>query len=390
MSTGRHRYAALVRGQEALSRSDQARQARQQREEILRQQESLLGTEAQREGFDGEYSSEVTPYTGRYSLDDPLLSTITAGRWGYKGLLGGTLDQAFGTTRDFGSYNEYAGSVVQEANSLMEQAQSAAQSGDFTQAQALREQAQGMIDTGLRGLGGLSASAVTFAENEEYAARAQLSSPMAQTVGEVVFQGREFLDPESDTSQRFRRSLTEEAERAITTETRQAARSMRDLSLGRGAARSAMAERAFAERTAEDAARARADVYSQASQFFETYSRDFAINSVGFAQAYLQNQAGIRDSFVSSITSLQTQASSFATGLAQLHAQFAAEDAAADAARKDYQRQALMAVGSIVLGAITGGIAGFLLPGITAAEGVFGGISAATGNTAVQEAAKGG
>lgn len=273
----------------AEARVSQEFDRRQAAERNLAYQEQIVGTPEQAAGELGGAAPGVQPYLGRYQLDESYVTQL-------KGVpyLDATLFE-----RNLGT-----------ANTLMEQAQAAAVAGNFEEAERLKQQAAGGITAGNIGIlasAGQMEPAFRFVESPEMIGRSRLGSPMAQTVGGLVLQGREFLDPESETSTRFKRSLTEGGERAIAAESRGAQRSARDAMLARGSARNPYAEQAVAARTAEGFATARADLHSEANQYFESFSRQFAMDTTNFAQSWLRNQGELRTEHQAALNDLANQ-----------------------------------------------------------------------------------
>jgi len=291
---------------------EQARERREDAELVLAEGERLLGTDAQIAGeLEG---ADLAPYTGRYEFT-PGFRNLLAIPSGRKSIIGTKFEADQIATAEAG---------LNKVNDLMAQAEEAARAGDFEGAEKFRQQAEAFAnEKGISILGGQGrdnlANIITFAPNIQDQAAANLSNPMAQTVGKLVKQGGEFLDPDSETSKRFKESLTEgaieqidfgerSALRGVVQERRQAERQFRDIGLSRGAGRSPYSERAVSARLGErfavtqadireQAAAERAGVISEANQVFEQFSREFARNSAAFGQAFLQNQAGIREQF---------------------------------------------------------------------------------------------
>lgn len=336
--------------QRAGQQVGQAQSRRQQSERNLIFQEQALGTEAQVAGQLGGVSADVAPYIGRYTLNvqgaqfapDKLQNDLTI------------------------------------VNDFMQQAEDAARAGDFRAASQFRAQAE-QATSGQAGYYGLNLDPANiralfnFDVSPEEQGRSALGSPMARTLGALVKQGREFLDPESETSLRYKRSLTEGAERAIASESRQAQRAQRDIGLQYGAGRSAMQERSIAARTQEAFARERAQVYTTANAQFEQFSRKFAASSVQLGQAWLQNQGGIREQYQGAMDQLTSTAVNVSIEASRRHAVFSARSGARAAASKAAQRARIIAIGTAVLG----GAAGFMAAG----AGLMGGASGMAGAT---------
>ena len=167
----------------------------------------------------------------------------------------------------------------------------------------------------------------------------QLRSPVARTVGEVLRQGREILDPDSPTSRRFFENVRDaplrsielqrqQARRALATEERQAIGQMQDVSRSQPAARAPFAERALVSRTREQFAQRAADVEVQAGigaadiearagAMYEQFSRALATDAVGLAESWLDSTSFIRNEYVSAIANTYLAATQALTASAQ-------------------------------------------------------------------------
>lgn len=225
---------------------------------------------------------------------------------------------------------------VELANQLLTDAQAAAEAGDTARADQLKAEADSLIE-GIPAIGGITGKDLFRSSggmSPEDAAKAQLSSPLARTVGELVKMGRDFADPESAGSQRFKSALTEGAtaqiDRGVERQLgqvrsgeRSALRQLRDTALTRGGGRQLGAEAAIGQRITEsaaqsaggaeaDAAATRATIHGEAAKFFETYRTQFSQNVAGFAQAWLQNDAGIRDQYQNRLMQTGLAAAQFA------------------------------------------------------------------------------
>jgi hypothetical protein len=344
-------YRSYVSGQAAQARVLDADRRRLTTERNLTMQEQLLGTQAQVGGDLGGLSPEELPFAGRYELDTGYIGGLKAHRAG-----------RYLQMEDFERN-------MATANKLMDEAQAAARSGDLELAGKLRAQAEAGLGADISGsLVGSSTEllpAFKFIESAEAKAKSRLGSPMAQTVGKLVQQGRSFLDPESAESLRFKRGLTEGAERGIAAASRGARREMRDRGLMRGAARNPYAEAAIAARTEEGFAAQRAQVHQDASMYFEEFSRKFAADTVGFAQGWIQNQGDIRESHLSALDNL-----SFASAkLSNAAAERSMQSSLATAGHGEGASAGGGGIGSAI-GMVAGAVIGtVLLPGIGTALG---------------------
>lgn len=332
--------------QEQVRRSSRRRRTQ---ERNLRIQERLLGTEEQVEGDLDSVSEAEVPYIGRYQVNEQNVRVLDPYNEGGLGIVQGN---------------------AQKANQLLEQAQQAAREGDVEQAERLKAQADEQLFQGIRGPGVSDESlrtAYTFREDPIELARSQLDSPLARQTGELVKQGREFLDPESETSTRFKRSLTTNAQRSIAAEERDSLRRSRDIGLSRGAGRNPYNERAVDARTRERFASERAAVETEAARFFEDFSRRFSQQTVQLGQAFLQNQGGIRNEFQSSLDALSTTSSQLANAAADRFEAARARDEAREDSRTEFQRE-LIGTGVGVLTSAIGAAIGGSVGGVQGAQ----------------------
>ena len=127
MGKSTERYRSYIGQQAAQSTSAAAERSRLANERTLRQQEQLLGTDAQLSGNLTDISEEELPYLGSYSLDA-----------GYAANLAGSHEKA-------GDIKHIMEMNVQEANQIMAQARSAAAAGDLEKAEQLKLEAEGRL-----------------------------------------------------------------------------------------------------------------------------------------------------------------------------------------------------------------------------------------------------
>lgn len=227
---------------------------------------------------------------------------------------------------------ELAGQIV-EVQDLFEQANTLARAGDFDAADEAHAQALALVDeyglneqfdpTDLKKKGkGLSFSIGDVYDpmtDVEGQAGQALGSPTGMLVGEMVSTARQMQDPNSAESERFRKALTADAEaaldasrqnalRAMATEERGAARSMRDLALSQGSASGTARLAAVAARNAERFAAQRATLetdvgarksalFAESARLYEQFRVDLGRNAVQLASAWVNDQSGVRDSF---------------------------------------------------------------------------------------------
>lgn len=226
--------------------------------------------------------------------------------------------------------NELFGSITQ-INGLQQQAYDAAKSGDYEAADQLRKQADDLIKSGNFNenfdQSGMKNLGLQFATGEKFdpladtqgAANEALGSASGMLVGGVVNQARQMMDPASAESMRFKDSLTsgaiaavdnsrDKAVRALGSEERGAARSMRDASMQWGGASQTVKMAAVAARSGErfagvradiegDVAAQKAQIYGDAAKMYESFRMDLATNAASLASAWVNDQSGVRDNF---------------------------------------------------------------------------------------------
>lgn len=325
--------------------TEQADARRVYNERVLALEEGYLGTEAQASGTLGGVDAAVLPYTSRYEFD-PAAAGLQISGWNGK-TLGDKVDLAGKTTF---------------ANDLMQQAEDAARAGDFARAEELRAQASTSltdIDPKLiPALRDLDLSTVwQLVEDPEMAARSRLSSPLAQGIGQQVREANEFQDWDSEASKRQRQLMSEGGERSIAAQQRDSLRTSRNARmLGGSAGTSANAVRAFDERTAQGFSQQRAQLHAGVAQAFQDFSRQYLKDTAAFAQAYLQNESGIRETYQASLDKLAMFTAEMYTNFAQMSQQysmFASTRADNEQGRSDARKLAYMETAMGVLGMAT-------------------------------------
>lgn len=315
------------------------------------------------------------------------------------------------------------------ANRILGEAKDAYEAGDFELAESLYQDAlNARLDPrgrqkGWRPFADTSPieAAFGFSTPTSLESASLLSTPSARTVGELVHQGEEFLDPESETSQRFKEALTEGgldaidaseqaalaqitaaeevARRNLAAERRGAGRLIDDIGASQGAARNLTAEAHVAARTAErfgaeranialeagaaraeavgEAGVARGELIAASDRYFEEFSRSFAANTVAFAQAWAEGQPGVNEQFQNAMDNLTTAAATFANEAATRFADFYKFDEALDAQQDENMMGLITSAVGLVLGAgtslLTGGMSGLLMGGAGALGNLFGG-----------------
>jgi hypothetical protein len=305
-------------------------------------------------------SGHIRPYAGAevdengipldaYKLDKKTGQQVLKGNWATIQQLADEGDKdAINALRQ----HELAGQI-QEVDNLFKQAYDLAASGDYEQADALRSQAEGLVDqyglnenfdpSGMnKDLAGLKFSIGDRYDpltDPEGGAQAALGSPTGMLVGEVLNQARQMMDPTSAESMRFKDALTsgavaavdqsrDNALRAMASQERGAARSMRDMALSSGQASQTGKMAAIAARSSERFAEARttlegnvaaqkAQIYGDAAKLYETVRLDLANNAVGLASAWVNDQAGVRDAFRQLHASIMMNYTSNLFGFAQ-------------------------------------------------------------------------
>lgn len=363
----RHARAAALQytteAQEELRQAESGYQTAEQTRSLL---ESYLGQEAQVAGT-GEYGSydrpELNPYTQRYQLDQQYMQETVA-----------NLQHLRRNVNPFTSgYDQFRGGVgVQDywrgfetqANELMQRAEDAARAGNLEEADALKKQAQELIG----GLDSRAQRGYNLVTDARTAALQKAGSAQGRIVGGLLKTARGFMDPESAESQGFRRSLTEGAERSIAAESRQAQRQIRDLGMVRGAGRSATAQQAIASRSAEEFAAQRAQVHTEANQFFQTFRLGFAKDAVQTAQDWVNNASGVRDAYNDRIANMKGALSENSMKLAdQFWAKYGSDVAHERARKAGTFGKVMGGVGmaaSIIGAFFTGGATLAALPGL--------------------------
>ena len=317
-------------------------------EQSLAEAERLLGTDAQIAGQLGG-SPEMSPFLGRYNLNrayaESTLDILSRGN----------------QVRDGLTISQLLDKNVGEANELLNQAQQAAEAGDFALANQLKAQAEDTVDSGnYYPIIDTAAAqqAITYGHTDTTtAARDRLSSPSAQAVGSMVQQARGFLDPNSEVSQRFKENLNINAQRSIASERRSAERAIRDTALGAGGSRSASAFAALQARTSDRFALAEAKLLSQTSQYFEEYSRAFSMDALKFSQAWLQGTAGFREQYQTSMDNLTTLVMDGYRASSALAGKFSGESAEMLNRSKERTQSLMTAVAGLAAGVLTGGAA---------------------------------
>lgn len=346
----------------------QATTGRTTTENTLKAEESMLGTDAQLSPYSGP-SQELLPYLGRYQVEQGGLGSV----------------YAYDPSKKNNKYATRLNANLTSANTLLGQAEQAARAGNFDQAAQLKAQA----DSALTNMGDKKNWfwAVSNAEqlktlfnyvgpDSSTQAKAQLASPLAQTVGQSVKDARAFQDWDSPESVQQRKLLTEGGDRALAASEREGFRQerMQRMAMG-GIGMQAGQARMMDERARAGYATQRAQLHSEADNQFLNWSREYAKNATGFAQSFLQNQAGIRDQYQASLDTLKANLSQMATQFSQQYtqltlagfnakAQSSMQKSSEDAA---FKRQLMTAVLAVGAGMATGGVGAAAVLGTAAA-----------------------
>lgn len=335
---------------------DLASQRRAQSERQLGIEESLLGTDAQLNGQLGGVSAELAPFLSRYTFDS------NAGSLKISGSSNKMLTPGFLQNR------------TDAANALLQQAEDAARSGDFATAEQLKAQAQTGLTSGkeFKQLGGVAGIEQIFQMVEDPAAmaRSRLGNPQALIAGKQLQEARAFQDFNSEASVNERRLMSEAGERSLAAQQRTASRQGRNAALSGGAAQSAYGRNLSEERTSRSFGQDRAQLFAGVADSFQKMARAYGQNAVGFAQAFLQNQAGVREQFQSSLDQLKASFATSAVNAANQHqdmAQFQFMRGDAEKARSDartaYYRDAMMGIVSMISSTTAAGQANKMMSG---------------------------
>lgn len=360
------RAAALQYSSEAQEELRQAESGYQTAEQTRSLLESYLGQEGQVSGtgqFGAYDDPTLNPYTQRYALDQQYAQETIQNLRGLRHNRD-PFTSGYDQFRGGISATDYWKGFETQANDLMQQAEDAARAGNFEEADRLKKQAQDLIG----GLGPRAQRGYNLTTDARTAALQKAGSAQGRIVGGLLKTARGFMDPESAESQGFRRNLTEGAERSIAAESRAAQRQIRDLGMVRGAGRSATAQQAIASRSAEEFAAERAQVHTQANEFFQTFRLSFAKDAVQTAQDWVNNASGVRDAYNDRIANVKGALSENSMKLAdQFWAKYGS-DVAHERARKAGTFGKVMGgigmAASIVGAFFTGGATLAALPGM--------------------------
>jgi len=334
-------------------------------EGVLGEEERLLGTERQVTGLS---SDPIEAFRGRFSLNETLAGSFEVGK-------------AEKRTR---GANAMFRQNLAEANTIMDKAEDAARSGDLETAERLKISAHDAVKGGpaeirARILDYIGPGYMDVFEfgvgSPRRQAEANLSSPISRTVGKIVQQGREFLDPTSKTTKEVKESLTGDAIKAAeagrVTALQEEGASEREL-IKLSGARSVSGKQALAARAHEmigeakaqietTSAQEKAEIHASASQYLTNFRYEFAQKSVATAQDFLQNKSGSRESFTTALNSLTAVGADYSLQRAGQAAGLS--EAALDRAnRSKYQSRAIFSMAfigiSTAIGAAIGSIWG--------------------------------
>ena len=309
-------------------------------------------------------------------------------------------------TAFMGSKKSQSGQMVKQQvdqyNSLMDQAQKAAEGGDFDAADKLKAQADAITKT-------FSASTQQYLQNKKDttgAAQLATSSPEAKIVGGLLQEAKNLQDPESDAYKKMFGDLTggalsaidageKSAERSMAAERRGVESQIADTGAARGSARNPLAQQSISARAGDafattaaqshlNAGTSRAQVISSASQFMDQYANKFAQDAVGFADAWTSGVAGVRDAFQNNLAQLHNLSSGLSMQFQQQANMSMMQGQANQQAQNSQLLGAGIGAGSTVLGSAMGAmstpnsqgqtgwgqIAGYAVSGISAIAGL--------------------
>lgn len=352
-----HRKIRQIQLEEgAREKTREAEQQRRTQNETRRNLYAYLGSDeqAQNEALD----PRVYEYTSRYGYDAGLAGSLVGGDFlqgkdSDPGLedFGDSIVGGSGTFDDkrradpdqLRSPNIFS-AAKNQANDLLKQAEAAARAGDFTQAAALKAQAEQTLNEFANAQGGIHSGefreVFNLFENPNARARATGDSSQGRIVGNLLRDAKGLLDTESDTYQRFFGNLTEgsltEIDAATEVGNRKIALGLessrgeiRRSSNLRGAGRSVGLEAARYENAQRRAAQSSADIETlagaerarirqEASIFLEDYRRRFSQDVVGFAQAFIEGSPDVTENFAGAVERINLSS-------AQLAAQFSSQ-----------------------------------------------------------------
>lgn len=349
----------------AIKNADTEVQRIQQAEKQRSYLERNLGTDAQ--------------FNGSLQTIDPSEADYT-GRWQYN-TAATKLNKAGVATGGAARLRDSMQARVNQANSLMDQAQAAAKAGNAQEAARLKAQAQGYFsDSGgytgtLRKIG--EGGAISFADAQADQPASALLDPQAQIVGEDLRRARQLQNWDSGESQDFRRRLGEGAHRSLDVAARENARQSLIGARTGGAATNSAAERLLQQRSTERLAAGHAQVESEVANQFENFRNAYAKDSVGFAQNWLDNKSGIRQEFLGMMTQAGLAKSQIMMGAGGAIASEGARQKA-DNDAKSAARKALLIKGATVLGSLVAGGAGAAFGGAGLLGSLGAGLNSAT------------
>lgn len=371
------RHAAANAGLERAKADEAIRESESRRTSAERERQLLTSYLGSQEQVAGTGRFGVTPealkYTQRYTIDARTLAEIQAAGQGIRGQTD-PFQQAGRNVVEFGQ------GFANQANDLLAQAEAAARAGDISKAETLFAQAQTVIS----GVSQHAQSAFNLGGGEESAAAVRASSTEGKIVGRQLLTAQQLQDPNSQTAQGLRGRLleptlgaiesgtekvigeisqaekeaqkvidenTRNAERAIAAERSQIDGEIRQKGSGGGTGVNARAQLALQSRAAAEAARSRADVYSQAAAeqanvasqsglaraeayaresaaraavisqvdlYLNEFAKRMAEDSVALAQEWVNGTAGVRDIYLDSLQQLDIFQAQLANQWAQL------------------------------------------------------------------------
>lgn len=332
MGSTTERWRSYVNQAKGTAADERAQAQTTASEQQRRFGEMYLGSEGQAAGADA-YDPSVIPFTQRYSFDEATISSLGGSQWGPDNIMQRGLwddGQGYFAAHQAGEAGAgvqgYAQYTQERANTMLDDAQKAAEAGDMEKANALKAEAQALVSGSTPARTGPESASFTGAfylkDNPDYVAKAQLSGPMAQTAGTIVKEGREILDRNSETSKAFRSSLTRGANLKLAAGMRGTQRAMRQMGAAGGGAYNPGQAAAQGASLVRDMSAQLAQVEAAAGQAYEQYRTQAAQNSVDFGMSFLDRQAGVRDEFNTMNNQLLMHQSDIMMQAAQLSMQF--------------------------------------------------------------------
>ena len=262
---------------------------------------------------------------------------------------------AEGGRGQFNDLGEFASFVTDYQNEQMAEVRRLEEAGDSEGASKLFGELEGLhtrlnpANAGVQG--GAWEKAFGFAQSSEGMAEMHGRSTMGQIVDQQVYEGKEILDRDSETSQAYRRSLTEGATRTTMARERGALRQGRDFGLQRGSARNPAQAAQIQAGISRDFGQQMAQIQTQAAQQYEGYRTALGHNAVAFANSWIDQAAGVRDEYTQMNMQMHSETMKMLTAFSQqnvdMWTQESDENMAKDAAKAQLISAGIGAVGSV-------------------------------------------